>query len=381
MTSPIVSVEIGRSTWQGPAEEAPRRAATARHPHWAVTVETGGEQIVRLETECYGGRELSAADEDAVRTAAQHLLAFIGDRSADMAECAAFSAGYEAGERDGRASGQQVRALEVDDLAQIIRVVDGNNTLGAGELAEAILEAMPVPRIVGALTPAPQPEGHPDDLAVDRFAVAMKDKLARKRAEGRGGWDRKDECSAEYLTYLLVRHIWKGDPLDVGNLAMMLHQRGERIVLDCEAQSIAPTPTPATPTAQEAVPVGWRPISEAAPGTRALVKYPSGQIDYCYLTDWDCPIKNAWRYAGTAEHGRHAGWPDSFVTIADLEAALTAHPPQPSEAVAEAQIDAIAVALSKRIYNQTEGEWQPSVRQADELARAALRALKGGSNG
>src|SRR5690606_18530356 len=37
------------------------------------------------------------------------------------------------------ASGQQVRAVEVDDLAQIIRVVDGNNTLGAGELAEAIL--------------------------------------------------------------------------------------------------------------------------------------------------------------------------------------------------------------------------------------------------
>ncbi len=27
MTSDIVSVEIGRSTWQGPAEEAPRRAA------------------------------------------------------------------------------------------------------------------------------------------------------------------------------------------------------------------------------------------------------------------------------------------------------------------------------------------------------------------
>lgn len=50
------------------------------------------------------------------------------------------------------ASGQ-VRALDVDDLAQIIRVVDGNNTLGAGELAEAILEAMPAPRIVG--TPAP----------------------------------------------------------------------------------------------------------------------------------------------------------------------------------------------------------------------------------
>lgn len=50
----------------------------------------------------------------------------------------------------------------------------------------------------------------------------------------------------------------------------------------------------------------------------------------------------------------------------------------PSVSVAEAQIDAIAVALSKRIYKQTEGGWQPNIRQADELARAALRALKGG---
>ncbi|QFG35294.1 hypothetical protein BDE18_3357 [Paracoccus pantotrophus] len=112
MTSPIVSVEIGRSTWQGPAEEAPRRARLAQHPHWAVTVETGGEQIVRIETECYGGRELSAADEDAVRTAVRHLLAFVGDRSAEMAECAAFSAGYEAGERDGLS--RQPEAQEPD---------------------------------------------------------------------------------------------------------------------------------------------------------------------------------------------------------------------------------------------------------------------------
>ena len=56
---------------------------------------------------------------------------------------------------------------------------------------------------------------HPDDLAVDRFAAAMKAKLA--------------QCSGEYLSLLLVEHIEKGDPLDVGNLAMMLHQRGERV--------------------------------------------------------------------------------------------------------------------------------------------------------
>lgn len=70
---------------------------------------------------------------------------------------------------------------------------------------------------------------HPDDLAVDRFALAMKAKLAQKRAEGRGGWDNPDECSVEWLSELLIRHIKKGDPIDVGNFAMMIHQRGGRI--------------------------------------------------------------------------------------------------------------------------------------------------------
>lgn len=70
---------------------------------------------------------------------------------------------------------------------------------------------------------------HEDDLAVDRFAAAMKEKLAKKRAEGRGGWENKDECSNELLTILLRHHVDKGDPVDVGNFAMMIHQRGERI--------------------------------------------------------------------------------------------------------------------------------------------------------
>ena len=70
---------------------------------------------------------------------------------------------------------------------------------------------------------------HPDDLAVDRFAAAMKAKLAKKRADGRGGWDRKDECSNWLLSTLLHDHVDKGDPVDVGNLAMMIHQRGETI--------------------------------------------------------------------------------------------------------------------------------------------------------
>ncbi len=93
------------------------------------------------------------------------------------------------------------------------------------------------PRILSALT-EPDGEAHPDDLAVDRFAAAMKAKLAKKRNEGRGGWDNREECTAEHLSYLLIQHCLKGGPLDVGNLAMMLHQRGDRIVIDDETASI-----------------------------------------------------------------------------------------------------------------------------------------------
>lgn len=98
---------------------------------------------------------------------------------------------------------------------------------------EVVAEAVGAKFAEYALVSQPAPKGgeitHPDDLAVDRFASAMKAKLAKKRAEGRGGWDLKDECSAEFLSQLLREHVEKGDPVDVGNLAMMLQQRGERI--------------------------------------------------------------------------------------------------------------------------------------------------------
>lgn len=74
-------------------------------------------------------------------------------------------------------------------------------------------------------------EQNSDDLAVDRFAVAMKDKLAKKRDEGRGGWEDKTQYSAEWLSELLRGHVGKGDPVDVANFCMMLHQRGESITL------------------------------------------------------------------------------------------------------------------------------------------------------
>lgn len=73
-----------------------------------------------------------------------------------------------------------------------------------------------------------EPVAHADDIAVEKFAATMKAKLAEKRAQGYGGWDDTDECPADYLRQLLVKHVDKGDPVDVGNFAMMLWNRGER---------------------------------------------------------------------------------------------------------------------------------------------------------
>lgn len=82
---------------------------------------------------------------------------------------------------------------------------------------------------------------HPNDIAVDNFAAAMKAKLAEKRVEGRSGWQDKQDCSNAFLSRLLREHVAKGDPIDVANLAMMIHQRGERIETDDTAEFIQET--------------------------------------------------------------------------------------------------------------------------------------------
>lgn len=73
-------------------------------------------------------------------------------------------------------------------------------------------------------------EQHPDDAAVDRFSAVMKVKLAAARRKGRNGWDDPAQCSCAHLSQLLVDHVDKGDPVDVANFAMMLHQRGSMVL-------------------------------------------------------------------------------------------------------------------------------------------------------
>ena len=79
--------------------------------------------------------------------------------------------------------------------------------------------------IAELLDPRPQ---HPDDAAIDEFATGMKSAMAAGRAQGKNGWHDKHDCSATYLRTLLRVAISKGEPLHVGNYAMMLFNRGER---------------------------------------------------------------------------------------------------------------------------------------------------------
>lgn len=62
-----------------------------------------------------------------------------------------------------------------------------------------------------------------------RFAEAMITKLAKKRSEGKYGWNRTPEtgwgCNVRELEAMLRKHLAKGDVVDVANFCMMIWNR------------------------------------------------------------------------------------------------------------------------------------------------------------
>lgn len=72
-------------------------------------------------------------------------------------------------------------------------------------------------------------EGDELELSAIRFCAHMLIKLFRKREEGFDGGFDKRQCSNEYLSERLRECVDKGDPIDVANFAMFIHQRGETI--------------------------------------------------------------------------------------------------------------------------------------------------------
>lgn len=120
-------------------------------------------------------------------------------------------------------------------------------------------------------------EAHPDDVAIDKFAAAMKEKMAKKRSEGKRGWSDKEDCTTSFLNYCLSDHVRKGDPVDVGNFAMMLFNRGERTAY---SRSLAELQQPAPVSAPE---------TDAADGLSALDMIFQIFASHCENMDVDMP--------------------------------------------------------------------------------------------
>lgn len=84
-------------------------------------------------------------------------------------------------------------------------------------------------------------KAHADDLAVDAFARAMRDRLAACRAASRSGWDDPEQCPPQRLAEGLVRAVRAGKLVDVGNYAMMLWKRADQaqaMARACRAGSV-----------------------------------------------------------------------------------------------------------------------------------------------
>lgn len=194
---------------------------------------------------------------------------------------------------------------------------------------------------------------HADDFAVDRFAAAMKIKLAKKRDQGRGGWEDKAACSQADLSKMLVQHVAKGDPVDVANLAMMLHQRGELIasptastplawywedktgcfhmVMDrADVQEMAAEffcdPKPLYPEAPLPAVNVWQTM-ETAPR--------NGTVIQAWHTVHKCPISILWNEKGHEFNGETLHWFERSYTTVWPEGVFSHWTPLPSQPATE----------------------------------------------
>jgi hypothetical protein len=145
-------------------------------------------------------------------------------------------------------------------------------------------------QIMAAINAAAEAASHPDDAAVDRFATAMKVKMAESRAKGRGGWDDAMQCPAERLQAMLNDHLAKGDPVDVGNFAMMLWNRGERTATSAADAKDAARWTKTPPT-EQADYWNWDGDPDHAPMVYHVLW--SGTAKKCFVSIGQYGIENA----------------------------------------------------------------------------------------
>lgn len=128
-------------------------------------------------------------------------------------------------------------ALSEQVLAHIAEMPD--------EVARRIASCTDVARLRHEVSEAVAPmldlrRTHSDDIAVSRFAIQMRHKMARSRMKGRDGWDDPALCSDETLARLFMGHVQKsnaGNYADLANFCMMLYSRGARMAAIADAHA------------------------------------------------------------------------------------------------------------------------------------------------
>lgn len=224
---------------------------------------------------------------------------------------------------------------------------------------------------------------HPDDVAVDRFAAAMKSKLAVARGKGRGGWQDKTDCTQQHLSDGLRAHVAKGDPRDVANFAMFLHQRGE---------SILPPTTPDPRSSMQFTLGQAETLLAFFGGSNAdmTVEYfPPGHWPdapdapaglYVYCTDY--PDEGA-QWLGEEDNSEDVQ-PTWQHIPADRSAALIVEGER-TAAIAESilahAVHAYKVACVARMAMETDPDGSPSIEVLDASIRAGVRAALHAGNG
>jgi len=210
----------------------------------------------------------------------------------------------------------------------------------------------------------------PHDDAVDRFAASMKQKLAAARAKGRGGWNNNEPGMHQRLSDMLRAHVEKGDPLDVANFCMFLHQRGEAITA-----SRAPTTANAPRTSMQFT------LGQA----ETLLSFFGGSngdmtVEYFPANHWpDNPTAPAGLYVYCTEYPEEgAQWLGAEDNSEAIEPTWQHIPPDraaPPAAVLDHAVHAYKVACVSRMAMETHPEGNPSVEVLDASIREGVRAV------
>lgn len=120
--------------------------------HWAVTVSRSGETIVTIESNCLCGRDISPEDYGTIRTAALHLLGFIGESPENAALAA----------RDARVAELELKLqLAVRSPAEDLIAAELRDNRSRKHAQSASSFTTPRESCAGSLSPRPKAEHTP----------------------------------------------------------------------------------------------------------------------------------------------------------------------------------------------------------------------------